>query len=188
MKVDPKVLTQNLVHKVARALTMDLPGWLHASVIDGIGDNHTYQEGDTIKLYPASQASKERVREPRTPNGSAAKIPKAIGGPPPKRREPKQMRDWVWELCERGEIPIQDAKQFSDQIIVDKMVTMTTDGGANPNPGPAGWGVLVRQNGKFLCLWKHYPKSSNNVMELSAVIAGGDMVVHRLTIRSEGSE
>jgi ribonuclease HI len=33
-------------------------------------------------------------------------------------------------------------------------------------------GVLIRQNGKFLCLWKHYPKSSNNVMEISAVIAG----------------
>jgi ribonuclease HI len=52
------------------------------------------------------------------------------------------------------------------------MITMTTDDGANPNQGPAGWGVLIRQNGKFLCLWKHYPRSSNNVMEISAVIAG----------------
>jgi ribonuclease HI len=52
------------------------------------------------------------------------------------------------------------------------MITMTTDGGDNPNPGPAGWGVLIRQNGKFLCLWKHCPKASNNVMELSAMIAG----------------
>jgi ribonuclease HI len=33
-------------------------------------------------------------------------------------------------------------------------------------------GVLVRQNGKFLCLWKHYQRASNNVMELSAVISG----------------
>jgi ribonuclease HI len=74
-------------------------------------------------------------------------------------------------LCDRGETPIQDSKQFSDQIDTGKMITMTTDGGANPNPGPAGWGALIRQNGKFLCLWKHYPKSSNNVMELSAVIA-----------------
>jgi ribonuclease HI len=51
------------------------------------------------------------------------------------------------------------------------MVTMTTDEGANPNPGPAGWGVLVRQNKQFICPWKHYEKSSNNVMELSAAIA-----------------
>jgi hypothetical protein len=99
-------------------------------------------------------------------------MPKAVVGPPPKTREPKQKRAWIHEPCERGEIPIQDAKQFPDQIIKDKMITMTTDGGANPNPGAAGWGVLSRQNGKFLCLWKHYPKSSNNVMELSAVIAG----------------
>jgi hypothetical protein len=27
VKVDPKVLTQNLVHKVARELIIDLPGW-----------------------------------------------------------------------------------------------------------------------------------------------------------------
>jgi hypothetical protein len=193
IKVDPKILVQNLVHKMAHALMMNLPGWSHASVVDGIGDNHTHQENDTIKLYRASQESIERMRDPRTPKGSVAKIPKAIGGPQPKRREPKQKRDWIQELCERGEIPIQDAKQFSDQIIHDKMVTMTTDGWANPNPGSAGWGVLVRKNGKFLCLWKHYPKSSNNVMELSAVIAGlnylpSGMVVwlsNRLAIRSE---
>jgi ribonuclease HI len=160
------------VHKVAKELRIDLPGWWHASVIRGQGDKHTYQEGDTVKLYPATQDSIEKLREPRTPKGSVAKIPKAIGGPPPKKKAPKQKRNWIQELCDRGEIPIQDAKQFSDQIDTEKMTTMTTDGGANPNPGPAGWGVLVRQNGKFLCLWKHYPKASNNVMELSAVIAG----------------
>jgi hypothetical protein len=151
LKVDPKTLTQTLMHRAAQALSMHLPGWWHASVIDGIGDSHTYQEGDTVKLYPASQESVERIREPRTPKGSASKIPKAIGGPPPKRKEPKQKRDWIQELSDRGEIQIQDVQQFSNQIIGDKMVTMTTDGGANPNPGPAGWGVLLRQNGKFIC-------------------------------------
>jgi hypothetical protein len=133
---------------------------------------HTCQEGDVIKLYPATPEAVQRIRDPQTPKGSVAKIPKAIGGPPPKKKATKQKRDWIQELCDRGETPIQDAKQFSDQIVIDKMVTMTTDGGANPNPGPAGWGALIRQNRKFLCLWKHYPKASNNVMELSAVIAG----------------
>jgi ribonuclease HI len=89
-----------------------------------------------------------------------------------KKKVQKENRDWLWELCQKGEIPIQDARQFFDQIDTEKMITMTTDGGANPNPGPAGWGVLVRQNGKFLCLWKAYPRASNNVMEISAVIAG----------------
>jgi ribonuclease HI len=41
---------------------------------------------------------------------------------------------------------------FTDQLDIDKMITMTTDVGANPNQGPAGWGVLVRQNRQFICL------------------------------------
>jgi hypothetical protein len=81
IKAEPKILIQNLVHRVAQALTMNLPGWWHASVVDGIGDNHTYQENDTIKPCPASQESVERMRDPRTPQGSVAKILKAIGGP-----------------------------------------------------------------------------------------------------------
>jgi ribonuclease HI len=114
------------------------------------------------------------VNEPRTAKGQAALIPKAIGGPLklPKKKVQKEKRDWIWELCQRGEIPIQDARQFFDQIDTEKMITITTDGGANPNPRPSGWGVLVRQNGKFLCLWKNYARASNNVMEISAVIAG----------------
>jgi ribonuclease HI len=139
----------------------------------GKGDNHTYQEEVTVKLFPATKESLEAIRNPRTPKGSVAKIPKAIGGPPPaKKKSSKPQRDWIQELCGRGETTLQDPKAFSDQIDVDKMAMITTDGGANPNPGPAGWGVMVRQNWKFICLWKHYEKASNNVMELSAVIAG----------------
>jgi ribonuclease HI len=174
IKVDPRIAIKDLMHKVAQVTSKDLPGWWHACVIDGTGDNQIYQEGNTIKLYAGSDESIKRVNEPRTPKGSAALIPKAIGGssPSPKKKAPKVTRDWIRELCERGETAIRDAKQFADQIITDKMITMTTDGGANQNPGPAGWGVLIRQNGKFLCLWKHYPGSSNSVMEVSAVIAG----------------
>jgi hypothetical protein len=160
LKVNPKIVIKELVHKTTQALERNLQGWWHASVVDGMGDNQTYQEGDAIKLYPATIASIQRVNEPRTPKGSIALIPKAIGGPPVARKQKvqKENRDWLWELCQRGEIPIQNARQFFDQIDTGKMITMTTDGGANPNPGPAGWGVLVRQNGKFLCLWKAYPK------------------------------
>jgi ribonuclease HI len=174
LKVNPKIILKELLHKVPQTISRDLPGWWHACVVDGKGDNQTYQEGYTIMLYAASEESIRRVNEPRTPKGSVALIPKAIGGTPDpkKKKELKEKRDWIWELCERGEIPIKDAGQFFNQIDTNKMVTMTTDGGANPNPGPAGWGVLIRQNNKFLCLWKHYPRASNNVMEISAVIAG----------------
>jgi hypothetical protein len=60
----------------------------------------------------------------------------------PGQKAPKRKGDWIQELRDRGETQIRDSKQFSDQIDTDKMITMTTDGGANPNPGPAGWGVL----------------------------------------------
>jgi ribonuclease HI len=79
--------------------------------------------------------------------------------------------DRIKELIDRGEQRVEPA-DFAQQIQVAKMITLTTDGGARPNPGPAGWGVLVRQNKKFLCRWKHYPRASNKVMELSAVLAG----------------
>jgi hypothetical protein len=140
LKVNPKIVIKELVHKTAQTLERNLPGWWHASVMDGMGDNQTYQEGDTIKLYPPTTASIQMVNEPRTPKGSAALIPKVIGGPPVvrKKKVQKENRDWLWELCQKGEIPIQDARQFFDQIDTEKMITMTTDGGANTNPGPAG--------------------------------------------------
>jgi hypothetical protein len=115
------------------------------------------------------------MRKPRTPKGSVAKIPKAISGPPPPKKKKgasKPKKDWIQELFSRGETQIQDPTEFSAQLHKEKMLAMTTDGGDDPNPGSAGWGVLIRQNGKSICLWKHYEKASNNVMELSAVIAG----------------
>jgi hypothetical protein len=82
LKVNPKIIIKDLLHITARILARDLPGWWHACVVDGTGDNQTYQEGDTIKLYPVTEDSIRRVNEPRTPKGTVALIPKAIGGPP----------------------------------------------------------------------------------------------------------
>jgi hypothetical protein len=143
LKVDPKIEAMKLVHKTAQAIGEDLPGWWHASVVDGKGDNLTYQEGDTVKMYRATQDSISRVNEPRTPKGQVALIPREIGGPPapPKKVKPKK-RDWIQELCDRGEIQIKDAKQFFDQIDRDKMVTMTTDGGGESEPRASSMGSL----------------------------------------------
>jgi ribonuclease HI len=41
---------------------------------------------------------------------------------------------------------------------------------------------MIRQNGEFICLWKHYEKASNNVVELSAVIAGLTFLPPGMTI------
>jgi hypothetical protein len=53
----------------------------------GLGDNRTYEDGDTVKLYPATTESIEAMRNPRTPKGSVVVILKAIGGPPPVKKK-----------------------------------------------------------------------------------------------------
>jgi len=49
---------------------------------------------------------------------------------------------------------------------------MYTDGACSGNPGPGGWGVLLRYNGHERELHGGEPGTTNNRMELSAVIEG----------------
>lgn len=52
-----------------------------------------------------------------------------------------------------------------------------TDGSAQPNPGPGGWGaVYVVANEIVDEAWGHEPETTNNRMELTALIAGYDLV------------
>jgi ribonuclease HI len=52
-----------------------------------------------------------------------------------------------------------------------------TDGSADPNPGPGGWGaVYVRDDQIVAEAHGHEPHSTNNRMELTALIAGYDLV------------
>ncbi|MEZ5015085.1 MAG: ribonuclease HI [Chitinophagales bacterium] len=52
------------------------------------------------------------------------------------------------------------------------MVQMYTDGAASGNPGPGGFGVVLRYNGHEKEISGGYRKTTNNRMELMAVIAG----------------
>lgn len=52
------------------------------------------------------------------------------------------------------------------------MVEMYTDGACRGNPGPGGWGVLLRYQGKEKELHGGEKNTTNNRMELSAVIFG----------------
>jgi ribonuclease HI len=52
----------------------------------------------------------------------------------------------------------------------DKYVHMIIDGGAKPNPASAGWGAIIRQNGKFAWSFDRCSRATNNAMELRAVI------------------
>jgi hypothetical protein len=146
MSIHPKEVEKDLVHKVARQYSIVLPGFWHQRVVDGTGDVCKYQERDTIRLFAADAESLEAVRNPHTARGSVAAIPKAVGRPKRLKssRAPKVTHDWIRELIDRGENQETGTTKFAQQIQVDKMITLTTDGGALPNPGPAGWGVLAR--------------------------------------------
>ena len=49
------------------------------------------------------------------------------------------------------------------------VVEIWTDGGCKPNPGPGGWGVLLRYQGKERELSGGEKQTTNNRMELTAV-------------------
>ena len=50
-------------------------------------------------------------------------------------------------------------------------VDIYTDGACSGNPGPGGWGALLRANGQEKELWGSEGATTNNRMELMAAIA-----------------
>ncbi len=51
-----------------------------------------------------------------------------------------------------------------------KKVEIFTDGACSGNPGPGGWGALLRYNGHEKELWGGEVNTTNNRMEMTAVI------------------
>lgn len=54
----------------------------------------------------------------------------------------------------------------------DPVVEIFTDGACSGNPGPGGWGALLRWRGQEKELSGGEPETTNNRMELMAAIAG----------------
>ena len=53
-----------------------------------------------------------------------------------------------------------------------KAVTLVTDGSCIGNPGPGGWAVILRFGDQKKELWGSEPETTNNRMEMTAVIEG----------------
>ncbi|MFI3200032.1 MAG: ribonuclease HI [Eubacteriales bacterium] len=51
-------------------------------------------------------------------------------------------------------------------------IRIFTDGACSGNPGPGGYGVIIEENGEELALSQGYKNTTNNRMELLAVIVG----------------
>ncbi len=56
--------------------------------------------------------------------------------------------------------------------MADDLVMLYTDGACKGNPGPGGWGALLEYRGVEKELWGGEPLTTNNRMELQAVIEG----------------
>lgn len=59
------------------------------------------------------------------------------------------------------------------------MIMLFTDGSALGNPGPGGWAILLRTNGRDQLLsGSHHEPTTNNRMELTAVLHGLRLITH----------
>lgn len=66
--------------------------------------------------------------------------------------------------------------------MVKKIVEMNTDGSCLGNPGPGGYGVLLRYNGHEKELSDGFKRTTNNRMELMAAIAGLEALKESCTV------
>ena len=51
-----------------------------------------------------------------------------------------------------------------------KKVEIFTDGGCKGNPGPGGYGCIIKQNGGIQEIKGGHPQTTNNIMEMTAAI------------------
>ena len=62
------------------------------------------------------------------------------------------------------------------------IVNIYADGGCRGNPGPGGWGVLMQADSTEKELWGGEPNTTNNRMELTAVIRALEALKRPTTI------
>ncbi len=71
---------------------------------------------------------------------------------------------------------------MSDEGNNDNSVELFTDGACSGNPGPGGWGAILRWRGQEKELSGGDPATTNNRMELEAVIQGLESLKKRTRV------
>jgi len=69
------------------------------------------------------------------------------------------------------------------EATTDNPVIIYTDGACKGNPGPGGWGVVISRNGRTKELHGGTPWTTNNQMELTAVIKALEALKLPLPVR-----
>src|ERR1043166_435245 len=82
-----------------------------------------------------------------------------------------------WRQCRSA--PTRSTSGF----MTDKVVDIFTDGACRGNPGPGGWGALLRFNGVEKELFGGEAATTNNKMELMAVIRALQALKEPSTVR-----
>ena len=68
-------------------------------------------------------------------------------------------------------VPVTEAPALkATDVVPPNTIVVYTDGGASPNPGPAGAGILLMYGKHCLEIWEYLGKSTNNVAELTAIL------------------
>jgi len=67
--------------------------------------------------------------------------------------------------------------------VTGKVVEIYADGACKGNPGPGGWGALLRTGGTERELYGGEPDTTNNRMELTAVIRALEALKRRCKVR-----
>lgn len=76
-----------------------------------------------------------------------------------------------------GRAPSRSSAATPPLALDDPDTGVFTDGGASPNPGPGGWGAVYVIDGEIVDeRYGHDPATTNNRMELTALIEGAKLV------------
>ena len=76
-----------------------------------------------------------------------------------------------------------ETTSLNEQSVPSTFVDIFSDGACSGNPGPGGWGAILRAGGKEKEIWGGEPATTNNRMELMAVIRALALLTRPVSVR-----